>query len=79
MKVQQGFGAHGSGAAAARQLPGPVIELMVPQYVSQQAEQPGRLFLLQLPADNLLGLSGMEVRREGRDVWDERESTFFQL
>lgn len=34
-EVQQGFGAHGSGASTARQLPRPVVVLMIVQDVPE--------------------------------------------
>lgn len=56
VEVQQGFGAHGPGAAFARQLPGSVVELLLLQDVPQEAVQAGGLLLLQLLTHDLLGL-----------------------
>lgn len=65
VEVQQGLGAHGPGAALARQRPRLVVVLLLPQDVSQQAVQSGRLLLLQLPAHDLLRLGLKEGRKGG--------------
>lgn len=77
LEVQQGFGAHGPGAAAARQLPGPVIVLVVLQDVSQEAVKTGRLLLLQLPTDNLLRLQ--RIRKEEKlEMFREKRISVFR-
>lgn len=68
VQVQQGLGAHGPGAALARQRPRLVVVLLLPQDVSQQAVQGGRLLLVQLPAHDLLRLESEGGREGGCDA-----------
>lgn len=68
LKVQQGLGAHGSGAALARQRPRLVVVLLLPQDVSQQAVQGGSLLLLQLPPNYLLCLE-----------WETKETNWVEV
>lgn len=81
MEVKQGFGAHGSGTASTWQLPCPVVILMVPQDISQEAVQTGRFFLLQLATNNLLGLSkwtgkerDVSMGEQKREVLNKKET-----